>query len=46
VINEKCMSLSASTKKLERAYSNNPTAHLKALEHIDANTGRGVNSRK
>jgi hypothetical protein len=38
VLREKLISLSASIKKLERAYTSNLTAHLKALEQKEANT--------
>ena len=35
---EKLIALSASKKKLERAYTSSLTAHLKALEQKEANT--------
>lgn len=37
----KLIALCASQKKAERAYSSSLTAHLKALEHKDANTPKG-----
>jgi hypothetical protein len=37
VIRGKCITLSASKKKLERAYTSTLTAHLKALEQKEAN---------
>ena len=42
----KLIALSASKKKLERAYTSNLTAHLKSLEQKEANYSRGVDSRK
>jgi hypothetical protein len=38
VVRGKLIALSASKKKLERAYTNSLTAHLKALEQKEANT--------
>jgi hypothetical protein len=38
VLREKLIALSASKKKLERAYSSSLTAHLKALEWKQANS--------
>jgi hypothetical protein len=38
----KLIALSASKKKLERAYTSSLTAHLKALEQKEANTSRGI----
>ena len=38
MVREKLIALSASKKKLKRAYTNNLTAHLKALEQKEANT--------
>jgi hypothetical protein len=38
VLREKFIALSASKRKLERAYTNCLTAHLKALAQIEANT--------
>jgi hypothetical protein len=38
VLRGKFIALSASKKKLERAYTSSLTAHLKALEHKEANT--------
>jgi hypothetical protein len=38
VLREKLIALSASKKKLKRAYTNSLTAHLKALEQKEANT--------
>jgi hypothetical protein len=38
VLRGKCLPLSASTKKLERAYTSSLTAHLKALEQKEANS--------
>ena len=38
MLREKLIALSASKKKLERAYTNNLTAHLKTLEQKEANT--------
>jgi Rps23 Pro-64 3,4-dihydroxylase Tpa1-like proline 4-hydroxylase len=38
VLRGKLIALSASKKKLERAYSNILTAHLKSLEHTEANS--------
>jgi hypothetical protein len=46
VLRGKLIALSASTKKLERAYMSSLTAHLKALERKEANSPRGVDSRK
>jgi hypothetical protein len=40
VIRGKLIALSASKKKLERAYTSNLTAHLKALEQKEANSSR------
>jgi hypothetical protein len=38
VLRGKLIALSASKKKLERAYTSSLTAHLKALEQKEANT--------
>ena len=38
VLRGKLIALSASKKKLERAYTTSLTAHLKALEQKEANT--------
>jgi hypothetical protein len=38
VVRGKLIALSASKKKLERAYSRSLTAHLKTLEQKEANT--------
>ena len=38
VVRGKLIALSASKKKLERTYTTSLTAHLKALEHKEANT--------
>ena len=38
VVREKLIALSASQKKLERAYTSNLTAHLKTLEQKGTNT--------
>ena len=38
VVRRKLIALSASKKKLERAYTSSLTAHLKALEQKEANT--------
>ena len=38
VLRGKLIALSASKKKLERAYTSSLTAHLKALEEKEANT--------
>jgi hypothetical protein len=38
VVRGKLIGLSASKKKLERAYTNSLTAHLKCLEQREANT--------
>jgi hypothetical protein len=38
VVRRKLIALSASKKKLERAYTRSLTAHLKALEQKDANS--------
>jgi hypothetical protein len=38
VLRGKLIALSASKKKLERAYTSNLTAHLKALEQKEANS--------
>ena len=40
VLRGKLIALSASKKKLKRAYTNNLTAHLKALEQKEANTSK------
>jgi hypothetical protein len=42
----KLIPLSASKKKLERAYTSSLTGHLKALEQKEAIHPRGVDSRK
>ena len=42
----KLIALSVSKKKLERAYTSSLTTHLKALEQKEANSPRGVDSRK
>jgi hypothetical protein len=46
VIRVKLIDLSASKRKLERAYTSTLTAYLKALEQKEANTIRGVDSKK
>jgi hypothetical protein len=46
VLKRKLIALSASKKKLERAYTSSLTAHLKALDQKEANSLRGVDSRK
>ena len=38
VLREKLIDLSASKKKLERAYTSSLTAHLKALEQKESNS--------
>ena len=38
VVGGKLLALSASNKKLKRAYTSSLTAHLKALEQKEANT--------
>jgi hypothetical protein len=38
VLREKLIALSASKKKLERAYTSSLTAHLKALEQKESNS--------
>jgi hypothetical protein len=38
VLREKLIALSASKKKLERAYTSSLTAHIKALEQKEANS--------
>jgi hypothetical protein len=40
VVGGKLIALSASKKKLERAYTTSVTAHLKALEQKEANTSK------
>jgi hypothetical protein len=40
VVRRKLIALSASKKKLKRAYTSSLTAHLKALEQKDANTSK------
>jgi hypothetical protein len=40
VLREKLIALSASKKKLERAYTSSLTAHLKTLEQKEANSPR------
>jgi hypothetical protein len=45
VVGGKLIALRASEKKLERAYTTDLTAHLKALEQKESNT-RGVDGRK
>ena len=40
VLRGKLIALNASKKKLERAYTSRLTAHLKALEQKDTNTGK------
>jgi hypothetical protein len=42
----KLIALSASKKKLERAYTSSLTAHLKALEQKEANTHKRSRRRK
>jgi hypothetical protein len=42
----KLIALSASKKKLERAYTSSLTVHLKDLEQKEANTPKRVDSRK
>ena len=46
VLRGKLIALSASKKKMERAYTRSLTTHLKALEEKEANVPRGVDSRK
>ena len=46
VLRGKHIALSASKKRMERAYTNSLTVYLKALEQKEANTPRGVDSRK
>jgi hypothetical protein len=46
VLTGKLVALSASKKKLERAYISSVTAQLKALDQKEANTPRGVDSRR
>ena len=46
VLRGKLIALSASKKKLERAYTSSLRAHLEALELKKANSPRGVDSRK
>jgi hypothetical protein len=46
VVRRKLIALSASKKKLKRAYTSSLTAHLKALEQKEANTPRKVGGRK
>ena len=46
VLRGKHIALSASKKKLERAYTSSLTAHLAALEWKEANSPRGVDGRK
>jgi hypothetical protein len=46
VLRGKLIVLSASKKKLERAYTSSLTAHLKALEQKEPNSPRGVDGRK
>jgi hypothetical protein len=41
VLKGKLIALSASKKKLERAYTNSLTAHLEALEQMEANSPKG-----
>jgi hypothetical protein len=38
VLRGKLIALSASKKKLERAYTSSPTVHLEALEQKEANS--------
>ena len=45
-LKEKLIALSASKKKLERAYTNSLTAHLEALELKEANSPKRVDGRK
>jgi hypothetical protein len=40
VLKGKLIALSASKRKLERAYTSSLTAHLKALEQIEANASK------
>jgi hypothetical protein len=42
VLRGKFIALSASKKKLERAYTNSFTAHLKALEQKEANSPKRI----
>jgi hypothetical protein len=46
VLRGKCIALSASKKKLERAHTSSLTAHLKGLEQKEANTPSRVDGRK
>ena len=46
VVRGKLIALSASKKKLKRAYTSNLTAHLIALEQTEANTPKGVYSTR
>jgi hypothetical protein len=46
VVRGKLRALSASNKKLKRAYTSSSTAHLKALEQKEANTPKRSRGRK
>jgi hypothetical protein len=46
VVRGKLIALSASKKKLERAYTSSLTAHLKALEQNKANTPKRSRQQK
>jgi hypothetical protein len=46
VLRGKLITMSASRKKLERAYTSNLTAQLKALEQKEANRPKRTRSRK
>jgi hypothetical protein len=46
VLRGKLIALSATKKKLERAYTSSLTAHLNALEQKEANSPKEVDSRK
>ena len=46
VLRGKLIALSASKEKLERAYMSSLTAHLKALEHKEANTPKRSRRQK
>ena len=46
VLRGKLIALSAFKKKLERAYTSNLTAHLKALEQKEANSPKRKNGQQ
>jgi hypothetical protein len=46
VLRGKFIALSALIKKLERSYTNNLAAHLRALEQREVNHPRGVEGRE